>query len=123
MGFYSIYKIIKDIIRTLFGNKILKIIIILSIIFCVIFFFNKSSVFALNSTDYTSVTINNTEYLLDIDYILSNYDYYFLLNQSFKSGSYYYTNYYLFLSNNPLTVDYTTSNTYISRWQFSLYYC
>lgn len=116
MGFYSIYKIIKDMIRTLFGNKILKIIIIFSIIFTIVFFSNRYNVFAINSNELTTVTINNIDYSLDINYILSNYDYYFLMNSSYKGGSYYYTNYTLVLSNTPLTVDYTTSNTYISRW-------
>lgn len=41
MGFYSFYKILKDMIRTLFGKKILKIIIILLLIFTIFFVYNE----------------------------------------------------------------------------------
>lgn len=36
MGFYNIYKIIKDMLRTLFGNKILKMLIIVILFFIII---------------------------------------------------------------------------------------
>ena len=45
MGFYSIYKIIKDMLRTIFGNKILKIIIIFILIFTILFVYNESFAF------------------------------------------------------------------------------
>lgn len=45
MGFYSIYKIFKDMLRTIFGNKILKIIIIFILIFSILFVYNKCFAF------------------------------------------------------------------------------
>lgn len=47
MGFYSIYKIIKDMLRTLFGNKILKIIIIILLFFIILSI--KEKCFAITS--------------------------------------------------------------------------
>lgn len=41
MGFYSFYKILKDMIRTLFGKNFLKILIIFTLIIGVIFVYNE----------------------------------------------------------------------------------
>lgn len=68
MGFYSIYKIIKDMIRTLFGNKFLKLFIIVILIFSIILFTNSKSVFAVTPVTLTynqethNFTLNNTDY-------------------------------------------------------------
>lgn len=58
MGYYSIYRIIKDIIRTLFGSKFLKIILILLII--LMFLFNFTTVFGA-----TTQVVNVEEYLIE----------------------------------------------------------
>ena len=55
MGFYSFYKIVKDIIRTLFGNRFLKLVLIMLIIMLVLG--SLSNCFA--SYD---VTLDNKEY-------------------------------------------------------------
>ena len=41
MGFYSFYKILKDMIRTLFGKNFLKILIIITLIIGVVFVYNE----------------------------------------------------------------------------------
>lgn len=57
MGFYSIYKILKDMLRTIFGNKILKIIIIFILIFTILFVYNEC--FAAIITDFSSNFVYN----------------------------------------------------------------
>ena len=47
MGFYNIYKILKDMLRTIFGNKILKAIIITLLIFIILTI--KENCFALST--------------------------------------------------------------------------
>ena len=49
MGFYSFYKIIKDMFRTLFGNKILKIAIIIILFFIILTI--KEKCFAITTFD------------------------------------------------------------------------
>lgn len=41
MGFYSFYKILKDMVRTIFGKKILKITIIVILIFTIFFVYTE----------------------------------------------------------------------------------
>lgn len=73
MGFYSIYKIIKDVIRTLFGTKFLKIFIILIISLIILFFLNEKGVFAVSPTLLTynqethNITYNNQNYKINDD--------------------------------------------------------
>lgn len=52
MGFYNIYRILKDMIRTLFGKKFLKITIIVILIFTIFFVYNEC--FAAIPTDFSS---------------------------------------------------------------------
>lgn len=54
MGFYSFYKILKDMIRTLFGKNILKILIIFTLIIGVIFVYNECFAFDLASGFFNS---------------------------------------------------------------------
>lgn len=49
MGFYSIYKIIKDMLRTIFGNKILKAIFITLLFFIILTI--KEKCFAITTFD------------------------------------------------------------------------
>ena len=112
MGFYSIYKIIKDIIRTLFGNKILKIILILLIIHLFILFFYQHNVFAISSDVLTTVTLNNSQYDVDLNYLTSQYNYYMLCwSKQAGGGSYYYSYLDLFCSNDEMTFVGTGNNT------------
>lgn len=57
MGFYSIYKILKDMLRTLFGKKFLKIIIVIILIFIILSIYNKC--FAAIPTDFSSNFVYN----------------------------------------------------------------
>lgn len=41
MGFYNIYRILKDMLRTLFGKRFLKITIIVILIFTIFFVYNE----------------------------------------------------------------------------------
>lgn len=63
MGFYSIYKIIKDMIRTLFGNKILKFIIITIILLILSLLLNNESK-AYSTSDSLTFTFHNSTYTL-----------------------------------------------------------
>lgn len=116
MGFYSIYKIIKDIIRTLFGKHALKLIIISIIISIILFTLDKNTTFASYSDSLTTVTLNNASYDIDIDYLTKNYNYYFLCWFTKKVGSYYYNYLDLYCSNQEMTVNYNTtySNTSVT---------
>ena len=73
MGFYSIYKIIKDMIRTLFGKKFLKLFIIIIFIIIILFAINEKNVFALSPANVTynqsthNVTYNNDNYKINDD--------------------------------------------------------
>lgn len=51
MGYYSFYKIIKDIFRTIFGNKALKFTFIFLLVFFILFLFNKNKVSAVSSLE------------------------------------------------------------------------
>lgn len=57
MGFYSLYKILKDMVRTIFGKKFLKITIIGILIFTIFFVYNEC--FAALPTDFTSNFVYN----------------------------------------------------------------
>lgn len=65
MGFYSFYKIIKDMLRTLFGNKILKAIIIILLFFIILSIKQKCFGVVIDTTPIIGHSI-------DID--LSQYD-------------------------------------------------
>lgn len=55
MGFYSFYKILKDMFRTIFGNKFLKVFFVIIIIFIVITI--KNSCFAIS--EINTITVDN----------------------------------------------------------------
>lgn len=61
MGYYSLYKIVKDILRTVFGSKFLRILFILIIILFCSFIYNK--VFAFESSTYFNLPITEGESL------------------------------------------------------------
>lgn len=104
MGFYSIYKIIKDVIRTLFGNKFLKLLLIVCIVSLVIVLVNNSNVFASFSIPYGDKNLTITdEWIQKFPY----YAFYNLNDTSANlSGAY-------ICSNSPLTITpfYNSSNT------------
>ena len=58
MGFYSIYKIIKDMITTLFGKHALKLIII-CVIFSIILFSLDKKTQAYSTSDNLTFTFHN----------------------------------------------------------------
>ena len=86
MGFYSFYKIIKDIFSTIFGRKTFRIILIIALLLLVFSFLCNKGVFAATgtvSTELTDVEVSN--------YIRQNY----ISNQNLfvlKSMSYYTSN-------------------------------
>ena len=104
MGFYSIYKIIKDVIRTLFGNKFLKLFLIVCIVFLVMTLVNNSNVFASFSIPYGDKNLTITDEWIEKFPYYAFYD----LNDSGANlmGSY-------ICSNSPLTITpvYNSSNT------------
>lgn len=55
MGFYSFYKILKDMFRTIFGNKFLKIFFIIILIFIIITI--KNACFAIS--EINTITVDN----------------------------------------------------------------
>lgn len=55
MGFYNFYKILKDMFRTVFGNKFLKILFVIIIIFIVITI--KNACFAIS--EINTITVDN----------------------------------------------------------------
>lgn len=73
MGFYSFYKILKDMIRTLFGRNFLKLFIFTILILLVLFFLNSKSVFALSPPSVTynqethCIVYNNVDYKINDD--------------------------------------------------------
>ena len=78
MGFYSIYKIIKDMFRTIFGNRNLKLLFISIFIIIIIFFFDKNVVNASNT--FTVTTTNNYTLIIPNEYI--TYDYIYILSMN-----------------------------------------
>lgn len=87
MGFYSIYKIIKDIIRTLFGNKFLKSCLIVFIINIVLLFiFYIPNVFATYTTEYNGQTVTIS------DNIINSFDYYWFVTSGNDVSSFIYAN-------------------------------
>lgn len=112
MGFYSFYKIIKDIIMTLFGNKFLKIFLIITIFFTIFFILGENGVFAV-SDDRTSVEFSpiNWNYTFTINnpknyYIIAFTDVHIWSNgvRDYDVG--------IILSSSPITVTDKTSSYY-----------
>lgn len=87
MGYYSFYKIIKDIFRTIFGNKILKYTFVFLLVFFILFLFNKNKVSAvdLNYDNTYNVLSYNQDINLPADFISSNY-YWFCYISNNTSG-------------------------------------
>lgn len=71
MAYYSFYKIFKDIIKTIFGRKVWRFLLIVFIIFTIFFIWGeKTQVFgAFNNYDISNeinVTINSTNYTITV---------------------------------------------------------
>lgn len=62
MGFYSFYKILKDIIRTIFGKKFLRGLLIIFILVALLSFFKYNVTYA--DSDLV-ITVNGVDYTLD----------------------------------------------------------
>jgi len=120
VGYYSFYKIIKDIIHTIFGRKFFRLLLIILIIMCLC-----SPVFAYDfyseKLDYTFTLPDDAEnnysyFFIDKNYSDSKYFYYFTsttpievssLDVTNSDGS--VTNYYLFSpSNNGDIIGYSS---------------
>lgn len=66
MGYYSFYKIIKDIIRTIFGKRVFRILLIVLIIMLI-----GTKVFAVDiETDYNDTTIDVPEDYFDYKFVI-----------------------------------------------------
>lgn len=77
MGFYNIYKIIKDMLRTILGNKTLKLLFIAIFISIIVLFYN-SKVNASNT--FTVTTTNDYTLIIPNEYI--TYDYIYILSMN-----------------------------------------
>lgn len=91
MAYYSLYKIIKDIIKTLFGNKFFKKFLIFMGFFTIFFILGEKGVFATSYTLNTGETIEvdetNVDVLSGVSIIVLQYTY----NGSIKYETYYTT--------------------------------
>lgn len=108
MGYYSIYKIIKDIIRTLFNSKIMKYLLILIMIIIILFIFNNNFSLSTNAT-YTYTYNNNTK-TFTIDEDLLNYNYIFscvCTNPSYSPNGQVH-----FIASDTQPTFYSTTGTY-----------
>lgn len=94
------------------NNKWRKILTILMIInLCFILFAKFTKVLGYSSSSLTSVTLNDSNYDLDLNYLTSQYNYYILTWRNISGGiGYYYTYLDLFCSNEPMTF-YKSGNT------------
>ena len=86
MGFYSIYKIIKDIIRTLFGKTFLKIVIIGLIIIIGYTILSHNGVFAATTYNFNA---NTNKFYCNTNIPEAVYD-------TLKTISYYNNDYHLY---------------------------
>lgn len=104
MGFYSFYRIFKDIIKSIFGNKSWRITLIICLVFLVIIFFNNK----VNASDlrpwnvYNNTTEFNWSRLTHLNFVTypSNLPYklfeikpdetYYLYNPNSSTGSIHY---------------------------------
>lgn len=71
MGYYSIYKIIKDIIKTIFGRKVWKYTLIILIAFIVFFIMGVKGVFATSSDFYINTEFGDIKlpnWIVESDY-------------------------------------------------------
>lgn len=85
MGFYSFYKIVKDVIRTIFGKRFLRIALIILIIMLVLG--SLSNCFASSDFTYDDYTIKLPDFVND-------FEYYFVAFQDIaKSGNRYFTSF------------------------------
>ena len=114
MGFYSIYKIIKDMFRTLFGNKALKTTILA--LFIILFFFFSSNVFAVNISDINSMTftdnILNNNITVNLPSVASDYPYcaLFIRNDNPTDNH----TLMLYLAYEPIVVSFDDTRTFIT---------
>lgn len=111
MGFYSFYKILKDMIRTLFGKNVLKILIIIILIIGVIFIYNEC--FALSTIPPISVdgvTFNfNSAWNDDHPSYVGSMDNIVILRFEVSTNKYYYV---FTRSSYPVYISTSTSGSY-----------
>lgn len=72
MGYYSIYKIFKDIIKTLFGRRFFKFMLIFIIVTIILFIFNEKGVFAVDENYLYNIN-NRTGETLDVSNLQQYY--------------------------------------------------
>ena len=111
MGFYSFYKILKDMIRTLFGKKFLKILIIITLIIGVIFIYNEC--FALSTIP--PITVDGVTFTFssgwnsDNNTLTGDMDKITILRYNAGSNYYYY---YFLRSSYPIYITSSVSGSY-----------
>lgn len=93
MGFYNIYKILKDMLRTLFGKRFLKITIIVILIFIIFFVYNEC--FALSTippitVDGVTFTFNDSRWSEDYPSFRGNMDNITIFRVERTNGQYLY---------------------------------
>lgn len=92
MGFYSFYKIFKDMLRTLFGNKFLKLFIITILIFTIFFVYNECfALSTINPITVDGVTFTfNSSWGTDKPAFVGNMDNITILRYERTNNQYYY---------------------------------
>lgn len=123
MGFYSIYRIIKDIVRTLFGNKFWKTILIIGLV--LLFLFNFTKVFAASDSPnafteeekkwIVSILEDHPEYTQFFCHHAWNSTIVYFINSTSSSDKFYLLGETLYCTNPNLTwYKYTYSSTGLS---------
>lgn len=95
MGYYSFYKIIKDVIRTLFGSRIFKYFIIVTIIFILLFVFENKASATFSVNGYIRNTTTPVTYLMSD--LPSDYQYYTV----FRNGG---STFWVYYSDKPMVL-------------------
>ena len=115
MGYYSFYRIIRDIIKTIFGKKMWKYTLIILIVFSICLIFCKNGVFA--ESQNINILPSNENFVLTVDFsnqitslnnnnIASNvWDYDNLAFLNYTDGSNYFLT--IICWNGDLTIDST----------------
>lgn len=110
MGYYSFYKIIKDIIKTIFGSKFWRFTLIFIIAFTIFFIMGEKGVFAVDE-NYLYYINNRTGQTLDVSNLQQYY--YWIVCTYARSQNYYCYQYVV--SDQEFTYNSSTKRFYIAN--------
>lgn len=121
MAFYNIYKIIKDMLRTLFGRKFLKAIILILLITIALLIVDKTTVQASSGGSFTYIDTDETEINITYPEWLDNHKLFIFMSRVSSNSNYFirisYTdeNYSLYGSlSNSLAIYFNNNGTITS---------